>query len=86
MGTNVFYCGGPGSGEASKLCNNLILGINMIALSEGLTLGEKLGIDPKILSSIISASTGQSWCVDKYNPRPGMLENAPSNRDYNEGF
>jgi 3-hydroxyisobutyrate dehydrogenase len=50
MGKNVFHCGGPGTGEIAKICNNLILGINMIATSEGLSLGEKLGIDPKILS------------------------------------
>ena len=86
MGKNVFHCGGPGTGEVAKICNNLILGINMIALSEGLSLGEKLGIDPKILSSIISVSTGRSWCVDTYNPRPGVLENVPSSRDYNGGF
>ena len=58
----------------------------MIALSEGLSLGEKLGIDPKILSSILSVSTGRSWCVDTYNPRPGILENVPSSKNYNGGF
>lgn len=86
MGKNVFHCGGPGTGEIAKICNNLILGINMIATSEGLSLGEKLGIDPKILSSILSVSTGRSWCVDTYNPRPGVLENVPASRDYNGGF
>jgi 3-hydroxyisobutyrate dehydrogenase len=50
MGKNVFHCGGPGTGEIAKICNNLILGINMIATSEGLSLGEKLGIDPKVLT------------------------------------
>jgi len=86
MGKNVFHCGGPGTGEIAKVCNNLILGINMIATAEGLSLGEKLGIDPKVLSSIISVSTGRSWCVDTYNPRPGVLENVPASRDYNGGF
>lgn len=86
MGKNVFHCGGPGTGEIAKICNNLILGINMIALSEGLSLGEKLGIDPKVLSNIIAVSTGRSWCVDTYNPRPGVLENVPSSRNYNGGF
>ena len=86
MGKNVFHCGGPGTGEIAKICNNLILGINMIATAEGLSLGEKLGIDPKILSNILSVSTGRSWCVDTYNPRPGILENVPSSRDYNGGF
>jgi len=73
MGKNVFHCGGPGSGEMAKICNNLVLGINMIALSEGLSLGEKLGIDGKVLSNIISLSTGRSWCVDTYNPKPGVF-------------
>ena len=86
MGKNVFHCGGPGTGEIAKICNNLILGINMIATAEGLSLGEKLGIDPKILSNILSVSTARSWCVDTYNPRPGVLENVPSSRDYNGGF
>ena len=86
MGKNVFHCGGPGTGEIAKICNNLILGINMIATSEGLSLGEKLGIDPKVLSNILSVSTGRSWCVDTYNPRPGVLENVPASRQYNGGF
>jgi 3-hydroxyisobutyrate dehydrogenase len=86
MGKNVFHCGGPGMGETAKICNNLILGITMIATSEGLSLGEKLGMDPKILSNIISTSTGRSWCIDSYNPRPGIMEGVPSSRDYNGGF
>lgn len=86
MGKNVFHCGGPGTGEIAKICNNLILGINMIATSEGLSLGEKLGINPKVLSNILAVSTGRSWVVDSYNPRPGVLENVPASRDYNGGF
>lgn len=86
MGKNIFHCGGPGTGEIAKICNNLILGINMIATAEGISLGEKLGIDPKVLSSILAVSTGRSWCVDSYNPRPGVMENVPASRDYNGGF
>jgi len=86
MGKNVFHCGGPGTGEIAKICNNLILGINMISTSEGLSLGEKLGINPKTLSNILAVSTGRSWVVDTYNPRPGVLENVPASRDYNGGF
>ncbi len=82
MGKHFFRCGGPGNGSLTKICNNLVLGINMIALSEGLSLGEKLGIDPKVLSSVISVSTGRSWCVDTMNPRPGVLENVPASRNY----
>jgi len=58
----------------------------MIAVSEGLSLGEKLGIDPKVLSSILSVSTARCWSLDTYNPRPGVLENVPASRDYNGGF
>ena len=86
MGKNIFHCGGPGTGEIAKICNNLILGISMIATSEGLSLGEKLGIDPKVLSNILSVSTGRNWCIDSYNPRPGMMENVPSRKGYNGGF
>jgi 3-hydroxyisobutyrate dehydrogenase len=86
MGKNIFHCGGPGTGEIAKVCNNLVLGINMIATSEGLSLGEKLGIDPKILSNIMSVSTGRSWCIDSYNPRPGVMEGVPSSKNYNTGF
>ncbi len=86
MGKNIFHCGGPGTGEIAKISNNLILGIQMIAVSEGLSLGEKLGIDPKVLSNILSVSTARCWSLDTYNPRPGVLENVPSSRDYNGGF
>ena len=86
MGKNLFHCGGSGTGGIAKISNNLILGITMIATAEGLSLGEKLGIDPKVLSDIISVSTGRSWSIDSYNPRPGMLENVPSNRNYQGGF
>ena len=86
MGKNVFHCGGAGTGEIAKICNNLILGISMIGTSEGISLGEKLGIDPKVLSKILAVSTARNWCIDTYNPRPGVLENVPASRDYNGGF
>ena len=86
MGKNMFHCGGPGTGGIAKISNNLVLGITMIATSEGLSLGEKLGIDPKVLSDILAVSTGRSWCIDTYNPRPGMMENVPSARNYQGGF
>lgn len=86
MGKNFFHCGKPGSGEIAKLVNNLILGITMVGVSEGLAIGEKLGMDPKILSSICAVSTSRSWCIDTYNPRPGILPNVPSSRQYEGGF
>ena len=86
MGKNFFHCGGPGTGEVAKLTNNLILGISMVAASEGMAIGEKLGIDPVILQKILSVSTARNWCIDTYNPRPGILENVPSNNNYEGGF
>jgi len=86
MGKNLFHCGGPGTGEIAKITNNLILGISMIAASEGMAIGEKLGIDPKKLMEILSVSTARNWCIDTYNPRPGNLPNVPSSRGYEGGF
>ena len=86
MGTNFFHCGEPGTGEIAKLTNNLILGISMVASSEGMAIGEKLGIDPAILQKILSVSTARNWCIDTYNPRPGLLPNVPSANNYEGGF
>jgi len=86
MGKNFFHCGGPGCGEIAKISNNLILGISMIAASEGMAIGEKLGMDPKKLMEILSVSTGRNWCIDTYNPRPGNMENVPASRGYADGF
>jgi 3-hydroxyisobutyrate dehydrogenase len=86
MGKKIFHCGGPGTGEIAKICNNMILGIQMIACSEGMVLGEKLGIDPKVLHQILSVSTSNCWCINSANPRPGNIETAPSSRNYEGGF
>ena len=86
MGTNFFHCGEPGTGSIAKLTNNLILGISMVATSEGMAIGEKLGIDPKILQQILAVSTARNWCIDTYNPRPGILPNVPSSKNYEGGF
>lgn len=86
MGSNTFHCGKPGSGEVAKLANNLILGINMVATAEGLAMGERLGMDPKVLFEICSVSSGNSWCMDFYNPVPGNTPSSPANRDWDGGF
>jgi 3-hydroxyisobutyrate dehydrogenase len=86
MGKNIVHCGGAGTGQIAKICNNLCLSIQMISVCEGLALGEKLGIDPKVLSNIISTSTGSCWSINTYNPKPGMLENVPSSNNYDGGF
>lgn len=86
MGPKKFNCGGPGTGEIAKLVNNMILGVQMVSTAEGLALGEKLGIDPKILTEVISVSTGSSWSLKIQNPRPGVSETAPSSKNYEGGF
>jgi len=86
MGKKFYNCGGPGMGEVAKLSNNLTLGINMIASCEGLILGQKLGIDPKVLTEILSVSTANNWCIDCQNPVPGVLPGAPSTNEYKGGF
>jgi len=86
MGKNVFYCGGSGNGQVAKVSNNMLLGISMIATAEAMALGVELGMDPKILASIINTSSGRCWSSDTYNPFPGVLENAPASRGYSGGF
>ncbi len=86
MGTNFFHCGEPGTGSIAKIINNLILGISMVATSEGMAIGEKLGIDPVVLQQILAVSTARNWCIDTYNPRPGILPNVPSSKNYEGGF
>ena len=86
MGAKIIHCGPVGMGETAKLTNNLILGINMVAAAEGFAIGEKLGMDPKVLSQIISVSSGRSWVFDVQHPRPDMVETSPSSRNYEGGF
>lgn len=86
MGSRVYHCGGPGYGARAKVCNNLILAIQNIASCEGLAMGKKLGLDQKLLTQIISHSTGRNWCVDTYNPVPGIFPDAPASDNYDHGF
>ncbi|XP_014247312.1 3-hydroxyisobutyrate dehydrogenase, mitochondrial [Cimex lectularius] len=86
MGSRVIYCGAVSSGQVAKTCNNLILGISMAAVSEAMNLGVKLGLDPKLLASVINSSSGRCWSSDTYNPVPGVMENVPSSKDYKAGF
>ncbi|QJR14941.1 3-hydroxyisobutyrate dehydrogenase [Usitatibacter palustris] len=86
MGKNIVHCGGIGNGQVAKICNNMMLAIEMIATSEGMTLAAKLGMDPKVFASIVNTSSGRCWSSDTYNPYPGVLENVPSSRNYTGGF
>jgi 3-hydroxyisobutyrate dehydrogenase len=86
MGKNVVHCGGIGNGQVAKICNNMMLAIEMIATSEGMTLAAKLGMDPKTFAAIVNTSSGRCWSSDTYNPYPGVLENVPASRGYTGGF
>ncbi len=86
MGKNVVHCGAIGNGQVAKICNNMMLAIEMIATSEGMTLAAKLGMDPKVFASIVNTSSGRCWSSDTYNPYPGVLENVPAARNYTGGF
>jgi 3-hydroxyisobutyrate dehydrogenase len=86
MGKNVFHCGDVGAGQATKICNNMLLAISMIGTSEILLLAQKLGLDPKMCSKVVNASSGRCWSSDTYNPCPGVLDGVPSSRDYEGGF
>lgn len=86
MGKNIVHCGGPGTGQVAKVCNNLLLGISMVGVAEAFNLGNRLGIDPKVLAQVINTSSGRCWSSDTYNPVPGLNPNVPAARDYNGGF
>ncbi|KAJ1917306.1 hypothetical protein H4219_003265 [Mycoemilia scoparia] len=86
MGKNVVHCGDLGTGLIAKICNNLLLAVTMVGACEALHLGTKLGMDPKLLSSIMNISSGRSWTIDTANPIPGYLPNSPSSKGYEGGF
>ena len=86
MGKRIVHCGGAGAGQAAKICNNMILGISMIAVSEAFALGEKLGLSHQALFDVASTSSGQCWSLTSYCPVPGPVPTSPANNDYNPGF
>jgi 3-hydroxyisobutyrate dehydrogenase len=86
MGRLIVQVGTAGSGQAAKICNNMILGISMIAVSEAFVLAERLGLDPHKLFEISSQSSGQCWSMTNYCPMPGMVPTSPANFDYQPGF
>jgi 3-hydroxyisobutyrate dehydrogenase len=86
MGKTIVHAGGAGNGQAAKICNNMILGISMIAVSEAFVLAEKLGLDAQKLFDISSKSSGQCWSLTTYCPVPGPVPTSPANRDYQAGF
>ena len=86
MGKNIFHAGDLGSGNGAKICNNMSLGITMIAASESLMLAKRLNIDIKKVHEIMKNASGNSWPISVYPPLPGLIEGTPSNNNYRPGF
>jgi 3-hydroxyisobutyrate dehydrogenase len=86
MGKKSVHCGGAGAGQTAKICNNMILGVSMIAVSEAFLLGEKLGLSHQALFDVASTSSGQCWALTAYCPVPGPVPASPANNAYKPGF
>ncbi|MBB3975539.1 3-hydroxyisobutyrate dehydrogenase [Rhizobium azooxidifex] len=86
MGQKIVHCGADGAGQAAKICNNMILGISMIAVGEAFALGERLGLSHQALFDVASTSSGQCWSLTSYCPVPGPVPTSPANNDYKPGF
>ncbi|WP_017542801.1 3-hydroxyisobutyrate dehydrogenase [Nocardiopsis prasina] len=86
MGAKAVHCGGPGGGQAAKICNNMVLGASMLAVSEAFVLGERLGLTHQALYDVMSTASGQCWSLTTYCPVPGPVPTSPANNDYRPGF
>jgi 3-hydroxyisobutyrate dehydrogenase len=86
MGANIIHVGAVGSGEAAKICNNLIAGVAAVAVSEAFRIAEGFGVDPAVLTEVISKSSGNTWVMQQAHPVPGLVARAASSRDYAPGF
>jgi 3-hydroxyisobutyrate dehydrogenase len=86
IGKKIVHCGSAGAGQAAKICNNMILAVSMIAVSEAFALAEKLGLSHRALFDVASTSSGQCWALTNYCPVPGLVPTSPANNDYKPGF
>ncbi|MBB1299714.1 MAG: 3-hydroxyisobutyrate dehydrogenase [Pseudoalteromonas rhizosphaerae] len=86
MGKNIFHAGDIGAGQVAKICNNMLLSILMAGTSEAIQMGINNGLDAKVLSDIMTASSGRNWTLELYNPCPGVMATAPASNDYKPGF
>ncbi len=86
MGKNIFHAGASGAGQIAKVCNNMLLAILMAGTTEAIGMGVKNGLDPAVLSDIMSKSSGNNWALQVYNPYPGVMEGVPSSNNYQGGF
>lgn len=86
MGKNVIHTGPCGTGQAAKICNNLLLAVSMIGVSEATNLAIRLGLEPEMIAKVINTSSGRCWSSDTYNPCPGIIDGIPSSNNYQAGF
>ncbi|NOE32993.1 MULTISPECIES: 3-hydroxyisobutyrate dehydrogenase [unclassified Ruegeria] len=86
MGQKAVHCGEAGAGQAAKICNNMILGVTMIATCEAFALADKLGLDRQKMFDVVSTSSGYSWTMNAYCPAPGVGPQSPADNDYTPGF
>jgi len=86
MGQKAVHCGDAGAGQSAKICNNMILGVTMIATCEAFALADKLGLDRQKMFDVVSTSSGQSWSMNTYCPAPGVGPQSPADNDYQPGF
>jgi 3-hydroxyisobutyrate dehydrogenase len=86
VGKRVIHCGDAGAGQAAKICNNMILGVSMIAVSEAFILAEKLGLSHQAMFDVVSTASGQCWSLTSYCPVPGLVPASPANNNYKPGF
>ena len=86
MGQKAVYCGPSGNGQAAKICNNMILGVTMIATCEAIALADKLGLDRQKMFDVVSTSSGSSWSMNTYCPAPGVGPVTPADNGYQPGF
>ena len=86
MGQKAVHCGPSGNGQAAKICNNMILGVTMIATCEDFALADKLGLDRQAMVDVVSTSSGYSWSMNAYCPAPGIGPQSPADNDYRPGF
>ncbi|NKB28125.1 MAG: 3-hydroxyisobutyrate dehydrogenase [Rhodobacteraceae bacterium] len=86
MGQRAVHCGPAGNGQAAKICNNMILGVTMIATCEAFALADKLGLDNQAMFDVVSTSSGQSWSMNTYCPAPGVGPTSPADNGYQPGF
>mgnify|MGYP000008667328 FL=1 len=86
MGQKAVHCGASGAGQAAKICNNMILGVTMIATCEAFSLADKLGLNRQKMFDVVSTSSGYSWSMNAYCPAPNIGPKSPADNDYTPGF